>query len=59
MIRRDAREIERVVGTGRFVVAIDRCGCQVVEAGYQIVIFCNRAPLRWLTRPATTPIPLS
>lgn len=31
------------------MVEINRRGYQVTENSGQIVIFCNRAPLRWLT----------
>lgn len=51
MIRRKARDIERFVGMERFMAEIDRRGYQVAENSGQFVIFCNRAPIRWLTRP--------
>ena len=49
VIRRKARDIERFVGMERFLAEIDRRGYQVAENSGQIVIFCNRAPVRWLT----------
>ena len=49
MIRRKARDIERFAGMGRFLAEIHRRGYQVAENSGQIVIFCNRAPVRWLT----------
>lgn len=52
VIRRKARDIERFAGMGHFMAEVERRGYQVVENGGQIVIFCNRAPIRWLTRPA-------
>lgn len=51
VIRRKARDIERFAGMDRFMAEIDRRGFRAVENSGQIVIFCNRAPLRWLTRP--------
>jgi len=51
VIRRKARDIERFVGMERFMREIHRRGFQVAENSGQIVIFCNRAPVRWLTPP--------
>lgn len=51
VIRRKARDIERFVGMERFMAEIDRRGYQVAENSGQFVIFCNRAPIRWLTPP--------
>ncbi len=48
VIRRKARDIERFVGMTRFLEEIDRRGYQVAENSGQIVIFCNRAPVRFL-----------
>ena len=49
VIRRKARDIERFAGMDRFMLEIDRRGYQVAENAGQIVIFCNRRPVRWLT----------
>ena len=49
VIRRQARDIERFVGMDRFMAEIRRRGYQVAENSGQIIIFCNRAPVRWLT----------
>jgi len=54
VIRRKARDIERFVGMERFMREIHRRGFQVAENSGQIIIFCNRAPVRWLT-----PTPIS
>ncbi len=51
VIRRKARDIERFAGMDKFMAEIHRRGFRAVENSGQIVIFCNRAPLRWLTRP--------
>ncbi|MBN2760440.1 MAG: aspartate aminotransferase [Rhodobacteraceae bacterium] len=55
VIRRKARDIERFVGMDLFMREIQRRGYQVVENSGQIVIFCNRAPVYWLT-PGIVPI---
>ena len=49
VIRLQARDIERFAGMDRFMAEIHRRGYQVAENSGQIVIFCNRAPVRWLT----------
>lgn len=53
VIRRKARDVERFVGMARFMSEIDRRGFQVAENGGQLVIFCNREPVRFLTAPPT------
>ena len=54
VIRRKARDIERFVGIDRFMREIERRGYQLAENSGQIIIFCNRAPVRWLPRPVTS-----
>ncbi len=49
VIRRKARDVERFAGMERFMLEIHRRGFQVAQNSGQIVIFCNRAPIRWLT----------
>ena len=51
VIRRKARDVERFAGMDRFLAEIHRRGYQAAENSGQIVIFCNRAPVRWLTAP--------
>ncbi len=53
VIRRKARDIERFAGMDRFMVEIRRRGYQVAVNSGQIIIFCNRAPVRWLTTVET------
>lgn len=55
VIRRKARDVERFAGMDRFMREIHRRGYQVAENSGQLVIFCNRAPVRWLT-PGADPI---
>ncbi|NNE81629.1 MAG: aspartate aminotransferase [Silicimonas sp.] len=50
VIRRKARDIERFAGMEQFMAEVDRRGYQVAENAGQVVIFCNRSPVRWLTR---------
>ena len=56
VIRRKARDIERFAGMELFMREIHRRGYQVAENSGQIVIFCNRAPVRWLTHGHPRPI---
>ena len=55
VIRRKARDVERFVGMELFLREIHRRGFQLAENSRQIVIFCNNAPVRWLSGP----VPLS
>jgi hypothetical protein len=58
VIRRKARDIERYAGWHRFRAEIERRGWRAVENSGQIVIFCNRAPIRPLygADPAGLPV---
>ena len=51
VIRRKRRDVERFVGMEAFLREVERRGFRVAENGGQLLIFCNRAPLRWLTAP--------
>jgi hypothetical protein len=53
VIRRKARDVERFAGMGRFMQEIHRRGYQVAENSGQLIIFCNRAPVRCLTDSET------
>lgn len=46
VIRRNLRDIERYVGRQRFFNELDRRGFQAIENAGQLVIFCNREPIR-------------
>lgn len=48
VIRRKSRDVERFVGMRPFLQEVERRGFQAVENGGQIVIFCNRSPLKRL-----------
>jgi hypothetical protein len=54
VIRRKARDVERFAGMDLFMREIHRRGCRVAENSGQFVIFCNRAPIRWITSPPET-----
>ncbi len=49
VIRRNVRDIDRFVGREAFLAEMRRRGFTVVENAGQMVIFCNREPLRRLT----------
>lgn len=49
VIRRNARDIDRFFGRAAFLDEMRRRGFSVVENAGQMVIFCNREPIRRLT----------
>ena len=49
VIRRNLCDIERITGRDRFLWEVTRRGFVAVENAGQIVVFCNRAPIRILT----------
>jgi hypothetical protein len=51
VIRSKRRDVERFVGMAAFLREVERRGFHVAENAGQLLIFCNRAPLRWLTAP--------
>ena len=55
VIRRKARDMERYAGWTLFRAEIERRGYRAVENSGQIVIFCNRAPVRPLFRSKPSP----
>ncbi|MEM6588710.1 MAG: N-(5'-phosphoribosyl)anthranilate isomerase [Pseudomonadota bacterium] len=48
VIRRSRRDIERFAGMDRFLRELERRGFQAFVNGGQVVVFCNREPLRRL-----------
>lgn len=46
VVRRALRDVERYVGRQRFLQELNRLGFQAVENGGQLIIFCNREPVR-------------
>ncbi|WP_103256044.1 N-(5'-phosphoribosyl)anthranilate isomerase [Tabrizicola aquatica] len=49
VIRRNARDVDRFVGREAFLAEMRRRGFTVVENAGQLVVFCNREPIRRLT----------
>jgi hypothetical protein len=46
VIRRKVRDVERFVGREAFLDEMKRRGFPVVENAGQIVVFCNREPIK-------------
>ena len=45
VVRRKARDVERIVGWPRFRFELRRRGFTAIRNGAQVVIFCNALPL--------------
>lgn len=50
VIQRSARDVERLVGRSAFLREVQRRGFTVVENGDQLVVFCNRDPMRLIVQ---------
>ncbi|WP_058246705.1 hypothetical protein [Tropicibacter naphthalenivorans] len=48
VVRRKTKDIDRIIGRERFLFEIDRRGYTAVENAGQIIVFCNRDPVRRL-----------
>lgn len=46
IVKRQIRDVERLVGRQAFARALERKGFQAVENGRHFVVFCNGAPIR-------------
>ena len=46
VVRRKARDVERIVGWDRFRTELRRRGYRAVLNGGQVVVFCNAEPVR-------------
>jgi hypothetical protein len=46
VVKRQVRDVERLVGRAAFAAEVRRRGCQAVENGRHFVIFCNRDAIR-------------
>ncbi|MFN3144190.1 MAG: N-(5'-phosphoribosyl)anthranilate isomerase [Paracoccaceae bacterium] len=46
VVKRQVRDVERLVGREAFLAELDRRGWQAVENGRHFVIFCNSQPIR-------------
>jgi hypothetical protein len=45
VVRRAARDVDRIVGRDRFLAELDRRGYRAVENAGTIIVFCNRDPV--------------
>lgn len=48
VIKRQVRDVERLVGRAAFAAEVRRRGFQAVENGRHFVVFCNAHPVRRL-----------
>ena len=46
VIKRQIRDVERLVGRDMFLRELERRGFQAVQNGRHFVVFCNSAPIR-------------
>lgn len=46
VIKRQIRDVERLVGRDMFLRELERRGFQAVQNGRHFVVFCNLAPIR-------------
>lgn len=46
IVKRQIRDVERLIGRDAFVAALQQRGFQAVENGRHFVIFCNSLPIR-------------
>ncbi len=46
IVRRKLRDVDRVVGRDRLRAELQRRGFHAIENAGQVVIFCNREPIR-------------
>lgn len=46
VIKRQIRDVERLVGRAAFAAEVERRGYQAVENGRHFVVFCNSHPIR-------------
>lgn len=53
IVRRSLRDIHRYCGLDTFVAEIERRGYRAFENSGQVIIFCNRAPIRPMTSDST------
>ncbi|MCX7890103.1 MAG: N-(5'-phosphoribosyl)anthranilate isomerase [Rhodobacteraceae bacterium] len=46
VVKRQVRDVERLVGRRPFIEEAERRGFQVLENNRHFVVFCNRLPIR-------------
>lgn len=49
VVKRQVRDVERLVGRAAFQEAVRRRGFSAVENGRHFVVFCNSRPIRRVT----------
>ncbi|MCB1337358.1 MAG: N-(5'-phosphoribosyl)anthranilate isomerase [Maritimibacter sp.] len=52
VVKRQVRDVERLVGRAAFARAVADRGYQAVENGRHFVVFCNAHPIRRVGHPA-------
>jgi len=57
VVKRQIRDVERIVGRDMFLHEVERRGFQVIENGRHFVVFCNSMPLRRVQGPRDLQIP--
>ena len=48
VVKRQIRDVERLVGRAAFLAEVERRGFRAVENGRHFVVFCNSLPIRRL-----------
>lgn len=48
VVKRQVRDVERLVGRERFLREVQQRGFQVVRNGRHFVVFCNDAPIHYV-----------
>jgi len=46
IVKRQIRDVDRIVGREAFIAEIERRGFQLLENGRHFIVFCNDAPIR-------------
>jgi hypothetical protein len=46
VVKRQIRDVERLVGRAAFLAEVERRGFQALENGRHFVVFCNAQPIR-------------
>jgi hypothetical protein len=57
VVKRQIRDVERLVGRSLFALELRKRGFQAVENGSHFVIFCNNHPVRPVKVPSTAAKP--
>ena len=49
VVKRQVRDVERIVGRDRFLSEVERRGWQALENGRHFIVCCNAQPIRRVT----------